>query len=294
MKMHARRALLYVPGDDRHKAEKAADLAVDSTCLDLEDGVSITRKEAARKEVVKSLQTLDFHGSERLVRVNSQASGLCELDLEAILPAKPDGIYLPKVCEAVDLCWIDEQIGSFEKQERIAPGAITLIAGIESARALLNLVEICRATDRLSALVFGAEDYMADIGGVRTPEGAAVFYARSMVVTCAAAYNLQAIDMVCTDYLDEERLMAECRNGVELGFAGKQVIHPAQVKPVQDAFTPDAASITKAERILKAYADNLVMGKGAFVLDGKMVDMPVVKAAERLLTRAGRLARSGS
>jgi citrate lyase subunit beta-like protein len=292
--MHARRAFLYVPGDDRHKAEKAADLAADCICLDLEDGVAINRKDAARHEVVKSLQTLDFHDSERLVRVNSRPSGLCERDLEVILPARPDGVYLPKVDEAADIQWINEQLQAFEERDGLDAGAITLVAGIESALAILNLVEICRVTERLSGIVFGAEDYMADIGGIRTPEGEAIFYARSMVVTCAVAFTLQAIDMVCTDYLDGERLSAECRNGVALGFAGKQVIHPAQVKLVQDAFTPDAASIQQAEMILKAYRDNLVDGKGAFVLDGKMVDMPVVKAAERLLARVDKITRIGA
>jgi citrate lyase subunit beta-like protein len=283
--MHVRRALLYVPGDDRHKAEKATTLNADCICLDLEDGVAVNRKGAARDEVAKSLAGLDFHDSERMVRLNSLSSGLCGLDLETIMPARPDGVYLPKVNTADEVHWINEQILAFEGRMGIDLGMLALVIGIESTLAIMNLPDICRASTRLSGLIFGAEDYIADLGGIRTPEGEAIFHARSVVVTCAAAYNLQAIDMVCTDYKDENRLLEECQSGMALGFSGKQVIHPAQVTPVQQAFTPDVVAVERALRIMKAYQENITKGKGAFVLDGKMVDLPVVKAAERLLAR---------
>ncbi len=287
--MHARRALLYVPGDDRHKSEKAVNLNADCICLDLEDGVAVNHKEIARKEVVKSLAELDFQRTERLVRVNSLSSGLCSQDLEAILPGRPDGIYLPKVTTSDDVHWINDQISIFEALEGIQPGGITLVVGIESALAILNLSEICRASTRISGLVFGAEDYIADIGGVRTAQGEAIYYARCALVNNAAAFDLQAIDMVCTDYMDEKRLLEECQSGVTLGFSGKQVIHPAQVAPVQQAFSPGAAAVEQAMRIVRAYHDHIARGIGAFTLDGKMVDLPVVKAAERLLSRAKNL-----
>ena len=287
--MHARRALLYVPGDDRHKAEKAIGLDVDCICLDLEDGVAANRKGAAREEVANSLNSLSFHGSERLVRLNSISSDLCQLDLAAVLPARPDGLYLPKVNSASDICWIDEQVDAFEKNEGIAPGTITLMAGIESALGIISLEEICQASNRLSGLVFGAEDYMADIGGVRTTQGQEMLFARSALVTYAVAFELQAIDMVCTDIGNEERLLEEARSGIALGFTGKQVIHPNQVMPVQKAFTPDPLALEHAQSIITAYREHLKIGKGAFVLNGKMVDMPVVKAAERLLARAAAL-----
>jgi citrate lyase subunit beta-like protein len=289
--MHTRRALLYVPGDDRHKTEKATGLNADCICLDLEDGVAVNRKAAARNQVADSLATFDFHGSERLVRLNSLSSGLCSQDLDVILPSRPDGVYLPKVNSPGEIQWINEQILAFEQSEKEDSGRITLVIGIESALGILNLTDICRVSDRLTGLVFGAEDYVADIGGVRTTAGDAIFYARSVVVTCATAFNLQAIDMVCTDYKDEARLLEECRSGVTLGFSGKQVIHPGQVEPVQMAFTPDPDALDQATRIVHAYQENLANGKGAFVLDGKMVDLPVVKAAERLLARASVLTR---
>ncbi len=287
--MRARRSLLYVPGDDRHKIEKAAGLDADCVCLDLEDGVSVNQKQAARQEVLSCLKSIDFGRSERLVRVNSISSGLCGDDLRVVIPGKPDGIYLPKVNEANQILWMTGEIEKLEKQAGIKVGTLTLVVGIESAIGILHLNEICQASSRLSAIVFGAEDYIADIGGVRTVDASGILFARSAVVTHAVAYNLQAIDMVCTEYKNEKLLEEEAKFGMAMGFSGKQVIHPSQVKPVQQAFTPDPASLEKAARILQAYQENLALGKGAFDVDGNMVDMPVVKAAERLLARSNSL-----
>jgi citrate lyase subunit beta-like protein len=120
----------------------------------------------------------------------------------------------------------------------------------------------------------------------RTPAAWEVFYARSAVVTHAAAFGLQAIDMVYTDYADIEGLIAEATQGNEMGYAGKQVIHPNQIGPVQAAFTPDDGAISRALRIMDAMREHQEAGRGAFSLDGKMIDMPLVKAAERVLARA--------
>ncbi|MGB8251682.1 MAG: CoA ester lyase, partial [Anaerolineaceae bacterium] len=241
------------------------------------------------QEILTCLKTVNLSGSERLVRVNSISSGFCADDLHAIIPCKPDGIYLPKVRDASQILWINGVIEELERLAAIEIGTITLLAGIESALSILHLNEICQASARLSALVFGAEDYIADIGGIRTIDASGILFARSAVVTHAVAYNMQAIDMVCTDYKNEERLVAEAKFGVSMGFSGKQVIHPSQVEPVQQAFTPDKETLERATRILEAYQENLTLGKGAFDMDGKMVDMPVVKAAERLLARAAFL-----
>ncbi|MBN2678231.1 MAG: CoA ester lyase [Anaerolineaceae bacterium] len=292
--MHVRRALLYVPGDDRHKAEKAIGLEADCVCLDLEDGVAPNRKEDARYEVANSLNAMQFGHSEKLVRINSIPSGLCAQDLEAILPNKPDGVYLPKVSRVDEIQWMDEKVGSYEKRAGVNPGEITLVVGIESALGVLHLSDICQASTRLSALVFGAEDYIADIGGRRTVQGLEMLYARSALVTCAVAFGLQAIDMVCTEYKNVKRLLDESQAGMELGFTGKQVIHPDQVAPVQRAFTPDMSEIENAEKIVKAYQAHMAIGKGAFTLDDRMVDMPVVKAAERLLAKAGKIKSKGN
>lgn len=280
--MRARRALLYIPGDEIHKIRKATTLDVDCVCLDMEDGVAQNRKAEARSTIVDALGELNFGRTERLARINPIASDLEEDDLQAVLPARPDGIVVPKVDEAEQVRWVCAQIDQMLGKE--TPLGVIVI--IETARAILNLTQIASAHPRLQGLIFGAEDFAGDIGAMRTPQAWEVFYARSAVVTHAAAYDLQAIDMVYVDFHDEEGLRVEARIGAEMGYAGKQIIHPNQVAPVQEAFTPSAAEIAQALRIMKAFDEHQQAGRGAFAIEGKMIDAPILKAAQRIFERA--------
>ncbi|MHB8933061.1 MAG: HpcH/HpaI aldolase/citrate lyase family protein [Bellilinea sp.] len=284
--LRSRRALLYVPGDDLHKVEKAAVLGADCVCLDIEDGVALNRKADARVTIAGVLSRLDFGRSERLVRINPVGSGLENDDLAAILPAHPDGIVIPKVQNAGQVQWVSKQIAEAENFYGWEIGGIILLALIESARGVVNLKEIAGADPRLQALIFGAEDLAGDIGAVRTRPGWEIFYARSAVVTHAAAFGLQAIDMVWMDLHDVDGLREESRQGAQMAYAGKQIIHPNQVEPAHTAFAPSDEAIAQARRVVEAAARQQDAGKGAFALAGKMVDMPVVKAAEWVLARA--------
>jgi citrate lyase subunit beta-like protein len=284
--MHSRRALLYVPGDDRHKIEKALTLKVDCICLDMEDGVAPERKMEARQGILAALQELDFGAAEKLVRINPVGSGMEEEELAAVLPARPDGIVLPKVEDAGQVARVSSLVESVELAQGWPLNSIRLVVDVETARGMLHLAEIA-AQPRLDAIIFGAEDFAADIGATRTPEAWEVFHARSAIVIAAAAHGLQAIDMVSIDFKDMERLRAEARFGAQLGYTGKQVIHPNQVAQVQQAFSPDQAAVQNAQRIVDLFEASLKEGKGAFALDGsKMIDMPLVKAARSVLLRA--------
>jgi citrate lyase beta subunit len=252
----------------------------------MEDGVAVTRKEDARHTIVEALRTLDFGRSERLVRINPVGSGLETEDILAALEGHPDGIVVPKIDSHEQIHWASQTIAIVEKKNGWPPGGINLIALVETARAIINLAQIAGADLRLQALIFGSEDLAGDIGAVRTREGWEVLYARSAVVTCAAAFNLQAIDQVYIDFQDTEGLMRECQFGVQLGYSGKQIIHPNQVIPVQSSFTPDDNAIAQAYRLMEAFASHQQSGRGAFALDGKMIDAPIIKAAERILERA--------
>ena len=283
--MRARRALLYMPGDDRHKIEKALTLRVDCICMDLEDGVALNRKAEARRTVAAVLRELDFGRPEKLVRINPVGSGLETEDIEAVLPFCPDGVVLPKVENANQIQWAAGKVEAAELAYGWPVNSIRLIAIVETPKAIFNLKEIAAAA-RLDALIFGSEDYAASIGATRTPEALELLYARSAVVNAAAAFGLQAIDMVMTDFKDMEALRREARFGVQLGYAGKQIIHPDQVAPVQDVFTPDEAAIESARRLVEAFEAYQAKGSGAFALDGRMIDMPLVKAAEHVWERA--------
>jgi len=161
-----------------------------------------------------------------------------------------------------------------------------MLVGVETARGILNLKEIAEADKRLDALIFGAEDFAASVGATRTQEATEVLYARSAVVTACAANELQAIDMVYIDFHDVEGLRLEAQQGAGLGFSGKQIIHPNQITAVQEAFTPSDEAIEYAQRVVKMFAASQKEGRGAFALDGKMIDMPLLKNAQNVLDRA--------
>lgn len=284
--MHSRRALLYMPGNDLRKIQKAVTLKVDCICMDMEDGVAINRKAEARQTIAGALQSLDFGAAEKLARINPIGSGLETDDLEQVLPFRPDGIVVPKVETAQQVWWTSDRILAAERRYGWEEGKISLIVLVETARAIVNLREIASADPRLEALIFGAEDLIGDIGGIRTAEAWEVFYARSAVVTHAAAFGLQAIDMVCIDFQNIERIQKESLQGAQMGFTGKQTIHPNQIVPVQDAFTPTDEAIAHARHLLNAFQAHQEAGRGAFAFEGKMIDAPVIKAAERVLDRA--------
>ncbi len=283
--MRPRRALLYMPGDNWKMITKALTLGVDSICMDMEDGVALNKKAEARANVAKALRELDFGASEKLARVNAVGSGLEKDDLEAALSSRPDGIVIPKVESYEQIEWASKLIEAAERQRGWAPNSVRVLVGVETARGILNLKEIA-AHPRLDAVIFGGEDFAASVGATRTKEAVELLYARQAVVVACAAYDLQAIDIVTIDYKDLEALRAEAEFGARLGYQGKQIIHPAQVEPVQRAFTPGAEAVAYAQRIVETFEAHQKEGKGAYALDGKMIDMPLLKNAQKVLARA--------
>ncbi len=288
-KQHARRALLYVPGSDLHKIEKSATLDVDCVAMDLEDGVADNRKDEARQIIASALQEVNFGRSERVVRVNGFPSGRTEADLASVLPAHPDAILLPKVNSPAQVQRINELLVAAEYQYGWPPQSIALIVIVESARGMINLDSICQQSERFPrfvAVVFGAEDFTADMGATRTAEATELLYARSRLVMYCAAYGLQAIDLVTVNFKDEAVLEKEAVQGAQMGYTGKQIIHPAQIGPVQRIFTPSEKEIEWARQIVISARQYNQQGQGAFVFDGAMVDAPVIKRAELILARA--------
>lgn len=283
--MHSRRALLYMPGDDWKKITKALTLGVDCICMDMEDGVALNRKSEARTTIAKALRELDFGTTEKLARINAIGSGLEEEDIRETLAYHPDGIVIPKVESLEQIQWGSELIEAAELDNGWPLNSVRMLVGVETAKGVLNLKAIA-SHPRLDAIIFGGEDFAASIGAKRSESGIELLYGRQAVVTACAAYGLQAIDMVTIDFKDVDKVRREAEFGAGLGFSGKQIIHPNQVAPVQEAFTPADESIAYAERLVEAFDLHQKQGKGAFALDGQMIDMPLLKNAQKVLERA--------
>eukprot|EP01132_Coremiostelium_polycephalum_P005418 gene5418-6757_t len=290
-----RRVLFNVPGSDRKKIEKAVLLSdrIDSIVLDIEDGVAINKKQEARDQIKKSVVEDSYQKSELLVRVNSIDSGLLEKDLEMIAQVATyiDGLVIPKVEHPDHLGYLMYLLHRLCGEKNASH--LNLLACVESAVSLVNLKDICRYHERLGkgdkpsqlqALVFASEDYCADTGITRTPSATELLYARSTVVNHAVAHGLQAIDMVCINFRDPDVLAKETKEGIQLGFHGKQAIHPNQIDIICDAFRPSPKQFEFATKIVEQNELNQSQGKGAFEIDGKMIDMPMVKWANNILS----------
>lgn len=285
--MHSRRALLYMPGDNWKMITKSITLGVDSICMDMEDGTAVNKKAEARATIAKALQELDFGASEKLARINSVGSGWEKDDIEAVLPYKPDGIVIPKVESYEHVEWASKIIEDAELKNGWQINSIRILIGVETAKGILNLKEIA-SHPRLDAIIFGGEDFAASIGATRTKDAVELLYARQAVIVACAAFDLQPLDIVTIDYKDLDALKIESEFGARLGFSGKQVIHPNQVPVVQEAFTPSDEAVAYARRIVETFEASQKEGKGAYSLDGKMIDMPLLKNAQKVLARAKR------
>jgi len=277
---------MYVPGSDENKLVKAAGLGLDGAILDLEDGVAFARKDEARVIIRQALESVNYGCTEKLVRINPLYSGRAQEDLRAVLPGRPDAIVIPKADSPQIVHEVDEILGAAELEHGWQPGGIALALLIETAAAFVNLAAICQSSPRVQALIFGAEDFCADAGVTRTVEARELLFARSSLVMHAAAFGLQAIDMVQINYRDNELLERECREAVELGFSGKTVVHPGQIEVVQRIFTPDERLVSYALQVVEGAQAAQQSGSGVFTLEGKLVDLPVVKRAENILARA--------
>ena len=280
------RSLIFVPGIRENMIEKARAFAADVVVLDLEDSVPPAEKEPARQIVRRAIPKLAGLGHTVHVRVNPVDSGLARDDLAAVVCPELSGIGLPKVESAQDIRDIDVLIREQEMEHGVKPGVLALIPAIESARGVLRCEEICRASTRLAAITLGADDYTADLGVHRTREGRELDYARQVMVVCARAAGILALDTPFADLRDEEGLLQESEWVRSLGLKGKYLIHPSQIEPVNRVFRPTEEEVAYARRVVAAFEEEVARGHAAVQVDGRMVDTPVAKRARALIDLA--------
>lgn len=266
------RSLLFAPASRAELVDKLPRSAPDGVILDLEDGVAAGQKEQARAQLAPAVSRLRELSPDLvvLVRVNGPSSPWFEGDLEAV-PADAGGIVLPKLERPA-------------QADRAAEAGRLVIGGIESAAAVEAASELCRPP--LAFVYFGAEDFVADMGGVRTKAGLEVLYARSRVTVASRVGGIAAIDQIVADFNDDDAFRADAAQARALGFVGKLCIHPRQVRLANEAFTPTAAEVDRARRLVAAYEEGAIRGLGAINFEGEMVDLPVLRRAEALLERA--------
>lgn len=280
-----RRAMMFVPGNNPGMLQNAGIYKADTVIFDVEDSVLISEKDAARQLVYNAIQYINYP-CEVAVRINHITTPYGRDDLNVILPARPDLIRLPKAESAEEIRMIDEIISEAETKHGFSQGEIKMMAAIETAKGLRKAYEIASASPRMVALAIGAEDFLADLKTSRTSHGSELFGARAQLLLAARAAQIQAIDTVFADVNDEEGFIAETTRIKEMGFDGKSVINPRQIKLLYKIFAPTDKEIDLAERVLAAYAEAKAKNSGVIALNGKMIDVPVVTRAERVLSYA--------
>ncbi len=281
-----RRSRLYLPGNEPKYFINAGLHAPDAIILDLEDSVHFAEKDTARLLVRNALRAVDFGAAERMVRINQLPLGLA--DLEQIVPQSPDVILIPKVETPEQISDVVRAIESIAEQANLTR-PIWLMPILESALGIENAFSIATASDRVAAITIGLEDYTADLGVAKTPEGTESLYARQRVTNAAHAAHVQAIDSVYGDVGDSDGLLRWGEASRALGFEGMGCLHPLQIEIIHRAFTPTASELERAFAIVAAYDDAQARGLGVVSLGSKMIDAPVVQRALKLVARARQM-----
>jgi citrate lyase subunit beta/citryl-CoA lyase len=281
------RSLLFVPGDSERKFARAGDCGADALILDLEDSVAPPRKGAARALVASLIDDKPKRAWSCFVRVNALDTGLTLDDLAAVVKPGLDAVLIPKANGAADLASIAARLDALEAQAGMAQGAVQLApVATETPKAMFALGSYAPPHPRLIALTWGAEDLSAALGATdnKEPDGAWTFpyqLARAQCLFAASAAEVAAIDTVFTDFRDSRGLEQDCRRSRRDGFVGRLAIHPDQVAIINRAYAPSEAEIEHARKIVAAFEAD--PGAGTLGVDGKMVDIPHLKAARKTL-----------
>lgn len=286
-----RRAAHFVPGANERMLAKALALPADTLILDLEDAVLPENKESAREVVAGWLRDVDFGRQERVVRMNPLDTEWGRADLERILVHPPDAFLVPKVNSVADVAEVDRIISAAEREHGHPEGAVRLhLLGTETPSGFLAIGELpCHP--RVEALSWGAEDLSAAIGAKRNRDENGIYlpvfaHARTMTLVSACAAEVQPLDTVYIDFNDPKGLRREARESAAMGYTGKMTIHPSQVEIVNEAFSPSADEISESRELLEAYEESRAAGRGAFTFRGRMVDVPHITRARRILDLA--------
>jgi citrate lyase subunit beta / citryl-CoA lyase len=285
-----RRSVLYVPASNERALAKLPSLACDTAIIDLEDAVASASKVAARENLRRFFVERPSAPRELVVRINPLSGEAGQSDLQAAMACQPDGILLPKIATPRDILEAGDML-----DENDAPDTLKLWAMVETPRALMNVGAIAELgrdpASRLCCLVVGTNDLIKETGILATPDRRYLMPWLMQIVLAARAGRLDVIDGVTNDFRDLEACARECAEAAAMGFDGKTLIHPAQIEPANNAFSPSEQALREAKAITAAFAAPENAGKGAIAIDGRMVERLHLAQAEKLLAKAALIGK---
>jgi citrate lyase beta subunit len=279
-----RRSVLYMPGANTRALEKARTLPADALIFDLEDAVAPDAKEAARANVVAAAKSKGYGKREIAIRCNGLATPWGKSDVTAIATSGADAILVPKVECAADVAAVVSLLDAAG-----APSSMAVWAMMETPKGILRAEEVAGSHKRLQLFVMGTNDLVKDMRARHTPMRLPMVTALGLGMLAARAYGLTILDGVYNDIQDVEGFKQVCRQGLEMGFDGKTLIHPSQVEPCNEVFAPSAAEIEMAGKIVAAFKTAQAEGKGVVTVDGRMIENLHVEQAERALSLAAAI-----
>lgn len=287
--LRPRRSALYLPGNKARALEKGKMLPADVLIFDLEDAVGPDAKAESRTRVCDAISSGGYRHRELVVRINGLGTGWHDDDLVAVAGSAAHGVLVPKVETGQHVQALAAMLETLD-----APESLQLWVMIETPRSFLRAEEIASASDRLAALVVGTNDLVNDLHGLHVPGRAPVVPALSLAVLGARAAGKAILDGVFNDITDEGGFRAEARQGREMGFDGKTLIHPAQIAPANDLFGPSQTELADARKVVSAYEQAQAAGNSVITVDGRMIESLHVRNAERILALADRISEMGS
>ena len=284
--MELLRSVVFVPGNRPNMLERALSFSADVVMVDLEDSVPPAEKVNAREVAREWVPKLHRAGRRVMVRVNSLDTGLTRDELAALIGPDLSGISIAKAEAVWDLRESDRIVTALESAAGLEAGHVKLIPWIENARAVMSALDLARASSRIVAVAFGAEDYTDDMGVQRTDTGEEVRFARSLIAVAARAANVGSLDSPFASFRDAEGLRQDARVARQMGYTGKFAIHPGQIDVINQTFSPSPEEVEYARQVVAAWDGAEAEGRGSVALDGRMIDVPVVKRAQNLLAQA--------
>lgn len=288
MERRSRRTMMFAPANNPKMLVTAHLYGPDCVIFDLEDAVKYADKDAARDLLAEALKVVDYGDTEIFARINPLYTEFGKDDVRILVPAGLRRMRLAMCEKPEQVKELDDLLTEVEKEHGIEVGSCKIQCSLETPLAIMNAVQIATASPRVTSISFGAEDFTRTLGAERTKAGKEIFMARSMVVMAAAIANVDAIDTVWADIADVEGFKEEVKTSINLGFAGKSCVHPSQVKIIHDIFTPSEEELEKSLAIVKAAQEADISKGGVITVNGKMVDIPVISKAEKVV----RLAKS--